>query len=394
MQRYVALAFFSVLSAGYAQTLIIPQIADGGGWQTTLVFTNTTTTAASVGLSFYEETGGGATQSWNLSFIENVSPQNVSVPGGGSVFLHTPATSSTTSVGWAQLQAPASLVAYAIFTQRVPGRTDQDGTALAASAATRILVPFDNTSSFVTAVGLVNPTASSETISVNFQIDTGMVTSSSLVLPAQGHMAFSLSQQFASTAGVRGTAEFYVSSGSISILALRFNPTGGFTAAPVYAQSGSPIIGGGGGGGGGTLPTFTVLSVSNGTFSPAGLPAYSFGMLLTGSSATGWAVGVTGSVNLGTILSGNIPAAEAYAADWDSASLSGLTFTFGNFQLGSTSIMKDAHGNVSGITSGSLTLTLSPQAGDPGVGTVTGSLTLVSPLATLSGSFSGSYITE
>jgi hypothetical protein len=152
--RYLAIAALLFTAAlGHAQTLIIPQIADGGAWQTTLVLTNTTSTATSVSLSFYQETNGEATQPWNLAFVEGGSTQSVSVPGGGTVFLHTLGKNSGTSVGWAQIQSTSTgVVAYAIFTQRIPARTDQDGTAPAAASASRILVPFDNSSGSATTI--------------------------------------------------------------------------------------------------------------------------------------------------------------------------------------------------------------------------------------------------
>jgi hypothetical protein len=81
------------------------------------------------------------------------------------------------------------------------------------------------------------------------------------------------------TTGKAGLAEFYVSSGTIALIALRANPTGAFTAAPVYFETGAPIIstGGGGnpggGGGGGTSsdtnPTQAEISawISRGSYS-------------------------------------------------------------------------------------------------------------------------------
>jgi len=243
--------FPAVLLAGVAfgqpQTTIVPQIADGGGWQTTLVLTNTTTGSGSASFTFHQETAGGATQGWNLSFMEGAI-QNVQVAGGATAFLHTVGTSSVTSVGWAQIIASPGIVTYAIFTQRIPGHTDQDGTAPGEAATQRILVPFDNTAGSVTSVAIANPGASA-TISVNIEIETGAVSQSSISLPAQGHTAFALAEQLPATGGHRGLAEFYVPialrqlAGSLSMIALRFNPTGGFTTAPVYAQSGSPIIG-------------------------------------------------------------------------------------------------------------------------------------------------------
>jgi hypothetical protein len=163
--------------------------------------------------------------------------------------MHTPGTSASTSVGWAQIIVSPGIVGYAIFTQRIPGRSDQDGTAPGGASAERILVPFDNTAGFVTGLALVNPTGASQTVSVSIQAETGEVSQTSIALPAQGHTAFALADQIPATSGHRGLAEFYSTTArgtigsSLSMLALRFNPTGAFTAAPVYGQSGSPIVG-------------------------------------------------------------------------------------------------------------------------------------------------------
>jgi hypothetical protein len=241
--------FLTALSFGQPQTLIVPQIADGGGWQTTLVLTNMTTGSGSAGLTFYQETSGGATQSWNPPFQEAVA-QNVPVAAGSTVFLHTMGTSSATSVGWAQIIVSPGIAAYAIFTQRIPGQADQDGTAAGGAVAERFLVPFDNTAGFVTSVAMVNQVAAvqrggteNNTISVNIRIETGATSQSSITLPAQGHMAFAFADRFPVTSGHRGLAEFYIARGSLSMIALRFNPTGAFTTAPAYSQSGAPVVG-------------------------------------------------------------------------------------------------------------------------------------------------------
>jgi|SRR5581483_1176547 len=238
------------LCFGQPQSVIVPQIADGGGWQTTLVLTSTTTTGGSATLSFYQETSGGATQTWNLPLMES-SSQTVQVGGGATVFLHTAGAGAVTSVGWAQMIVSPGIVAYAIFTQRIPGQADQDGTAPGGAATERFLVPFDNTSGCVTGVAIANPSNANSTILVNVETETGAVSQATLSLPAQGHAAFALSERIPATAGHRGLAEFYMqgigtrtATGSpFVMLALRFNPTGAFTTAPVYAQTGAPIVG-------------------------------------------------------------------------------------------------------------------------------------------------------
>jgi len=94
--------FLAGLAFAQPQTVLIPQIADGGGWQTTFVLTNTTINTGSATLTFYQETSGGATQSWNLPFVEAIG-QNVQIPAASTLFLHTRGTNVATSTGWAQL---------------------------------------------------------------------------------------------------------------------------------------------------------------------------------------------------------------------------------------------------------------------------------------------------
>ena len=107
--------FLLAVSLGHAQTLVIPQIADGGGWQTTLVLTNTNTLATTASLSFFRESGGVSTQSWDLTFLEVSSTQNLPLPSGGTLFLHTPGAASATTAGWAgvcniRVNSPGSFI--------------------------------------------------------------------------------------------------------------------------------------------------------------------------------------------------------------------------------------------------------------------------------------------
>ncbi len=239
-----ALLFFSsCLATAWAQALIIPQVVDGDVWQTTIVLTNTTAAAANANLNFFVETSAGATQSWNLPFLETSSTQSISLAAGETLLLHSPGTAAVLSVGWGQIIAGPGVAAYAIFTKRPPGLPAQVGTAPAMPSAGRILVPFDNTSGNVAAMALVNSSASPETISVNLRTTGGTITQGTLAnIPAQGHIAFTFPQQFAATAGQSGLAEFYTTSGTFSSLALSFNPAGSLTTAPVYLASGPPII--------------------------------------------------------------------------------------------------------------------------------------------------------
>jgi len=375
---------FTVLSAAQT-TLVIPQIADGGGWQTALVLTNTTTNPATVNLSFFQDTGAGATQNWTLSFLETSSPQDLSLPAAGTLFLHTAGTAATTSTGWAQMQASNGVVAYAIFTLRVSGRQDQDGTSEAAASATRVLVPVDNTNGFATSIGISNPTSSSESISVGWQPTSGSSAQlSSLTLPAQGHSAFATAQQFSATAGMSGLLEFYSASGNISVLALRFNPTGAFTTAPAYAQTGPPIIGSSTGGG--SLPQFTTLIVTSTAASDAQL-GFKVGIQLLASNGQPIAC----QANLPPVFgSSNSLGADV---NWSGYSSSGLTVTCTGLNVTTSDMENFSTSARAQVTSASLTFTLTPQTVSTS-GTVSGTVNLVSTEGTMSGSFSGTYTAQ
>jgi hypothetical protein len=224
-----------------ADTQIIPQVADGVGWSTTIVLANKTSSTQSVTLSFTDTTTS-AIKPWTPPFVESVSLSSISLAAGSTLFLHTPGTSDTLTQGWGQLDAATGVTGYAIFTQRVSGRPAQDGTAPAVSASSRILVPFDNTTGLVSAIAVANPTNGAETVFANVRTSDGTFSGTVATLPANGQTTFLLKDVFTSTAGKSGLAEFYVASGSIAIIALRANGIA-FTAAPVYLQTGNPIIG-------------------------------------------------------------------------------------------------------------------------------------------------------
>jgi len=226
------------------QSLTLPHVVDGGGWQSTIVLTNMSSNSASATLVFHKETGGGNTGPWNPPIQEVISTSGLSMVGGSTLYLHTTGKATDPlSQGWAELNADAGVTGYVVFTIRVPGHQDQEGTAPAATASNRILVPYDDSNGYITGIAVSNPSGTAQTLSVGFRTTTGGVAVNTLpAIPPGGHTSFVLSQQFPVIAGHEGLAEFYSASGNISMIALRFNPTSSFTAAPVYQQSGAPLI--------------------------------------------------------------------------------------------------------------------------------------------------------
>jgi hypothetical protein len=169
----------------------------------------------------------------------------LNMPGGSSLFLTTSGTATDVTQGWAELNADASVIGYVVFSIRA-GAFQDEGTAPAVAASNRILVPYDDSNNFVTNMAIVNTSGAPMDISVGFRrtdggggVSTGNTISQ---LPAGGHLAFALSSRFNFISGHAGLAEFYSATGNFSIVALRTNPTNSFTTAPVYFQSGAPVI--------------------------------------------------------------------------------------------------------------------------------------------------------
>jgi len=385
----VALGLAFCLLPLSGQSVIIPQVVDGGGWHTTIVLTNTTANAATVNLNLYEETSAGATQPWTLPLVESTPTTGIALAAGASLFLHTPGTATTSSVGWAQLDAPAGVVAYVVFSSMIPGHQTQDGTALGAASASRFLVPFDNTDGLKTAVAVANPTNAAESISVNIRTASGSVTQTSLPsVPALGHQSFLLPQQFPATANQSGLAEFYSTSGNFSMIALRANPTLGFTSAPVYPESGSPIITGSGGGTGGNTVSglFFIGGMTTGPGFPSATPAsdqYSVFGEFSSYSASAW-------TNLSSAQ--KFGACTAYDVTYDST---GVNPTVADHLLDAGNISLSGPNLGAGTTLTKFTLPtgpsgptyfLDPTAGTPALG---GTYTLTGSGGTQVGPFSG-----
>jgi uncharacterized protein (TIGR03437 family) len=135
------------------------------------------------------------------------------------------------------------------------------------------------------------------------------------------------------------------------------------------------------------LPQFNVMAINASSSSMGGPELGIRGIQLVGPPSNGsYSALIVGAGGQGSA----IPQVGMYRATWNSVTVSGTTVTFGGLQtVGST--MTGLAGNVAPITSATLTVTLSPQGAGTS-GTATGTLTLVSTVATISGSFTGTYV--
>jgi hypothetical protein len=100
------------------------------------------------------------------------------------------------------------------------------------------VLAFDNTSGTQNGVALANVSMLPGDFKVVIRDDAGVETQTgTLRLDARGHTAFVLSSQYPVTSQRRGTIEFRPPSGSdVSLLGLRFAPSGAFTTIPVMTK--------------------------------------------------------------------------------------------------------------------------------------------------------------
>ena len=214
-------------------TATISQIADGGGWETTMILVNTGSAPAPVSVRFTQPYG----TPWALPVAGTggVSEYSDVIPVGGSRIIDTAGFSPILSQGWGQVITTGSVAGTAIFRQQLSIVRDAEGAVpLNLSGMQQFVVPFDNTVGFVTAMALANQDPSQATaVSVTLRDWNGILLGNGVVnLAPLGRSAFVVPTQFPVTGNVQGVAEFSSPNVDLSALGLRYNPIGSFTSIP------------------------------------------------------------------------------------------------------------------------------------------------------------------
>ncbi len=218
--------------------------ASAGGWDTTINLINTGASTANTRTQFFDDNGNALSSVLNMpqssdpfAWLVAASLDQTIAPSATLVIDSTGPDSRPTQVGSAQLSAAGAVGGFVRF-RYAP--TDQEAAApLETRNASSYVLAFDNTNGTVTGVAIANLTAAQADIPVVIRDDSGTrIDSASLFLPANGHTAFVASGQFLSVAGRRGTIEFDTPEGCrISVLGLRFPPSGRFTTIPVATNN-------------------------------------------------------------------------------------------------------------------------------------------------------------
>jgi hypothetical protein len=214
-------------SLDFSNALRIAQVADGSNWRTLFAILNLDQAPVSYALRFWDDNGSPLP----LPLVNGASG---TLAVGSAAFAETPGLSATLLQGWAEAASTGRIGVLAIFRQSIPGTPDSEGSVSGTLSGKRILMPFDNTQGFLTAVAMANTSADQTlVISISFQTENGTPSTGSLSLPPRTHRAFFLPALFPSVAGVRGSVEFSAPSSDMTIVGLRYSPNNSFTTLVV-----------------------------------------------------------------------------------------------------------------------------------------------------------------
>jgi hypothetical protein len=218
---------------------VIPQFVDGGGWKTTITVTNLDSRTVHFVVLFFNDDGSDLTV--RILGQGNVKGVDVVLGSAQSATFETAGDAQFLAQGWATIKKDNSSDAvggFAIFRQRIPGRSDSEAVVPVVSQFdSHFVLLYDNTAGYVTGIAMANPTSSSVVVPITIRNELGQVIDrrTENLGPFQ-HKAFAISDRWLTTEGLRGSIEFVTSGFGVGVLGLRFNPAGAFTSFHVLSN--------------------------------------------------------------------------------------------------------------------------------------------------------------
>lgn len=239
---------FSLLVAPSAGTLsrtaVLSQVAEGGGWSTSIYLVNTSATVyESATLTFRTDPGSPLFLPITISqqgISQSVSVANWSftlAPNTTVVIQTTAPATAALEAGWADVFTTGGIGAYALFSESLGNGLTAEGTATSSQFSQSLVLPFNNTNGAVTGAALVSLSANPAVVTATIWSANGTQLGSPQVfdISSLGHSAFEIPTLFPTTAGQQGTIVFTSGNTDAGLagVGLSFSPLNVFTSVPL-----------------------------------------------------------------------------------------------------------------------------------------------------------------
>lgn len=217
---------------------VIPQVVDGGEWQTSMTFLNLENYPVSFNLYFFNDNG---TDMYLPIKGQGVSRGfRITLKTAESMTIDTTGTAAQVGQGWAYFKTEKSgdtVGGLAVFKQSVPGRQPSEAVVPVVSQFDdHFVLLYDNTE-WVTAMAIANPTSTSVLVPLNIRGEDGFILERhTMTLGPYEHRAFVIPAEYPITARRRGKMEFQTTGFGVGVLGLRFNGAGAFTSFHVLSN--------------------------------------------------------------------------------------------------------------------------------------------------------------
>ena len=216
---------------------VFPQVVDGGGWKTSFIISNLDTVSRHCEVRFFRDDGTDMllpifSDTLHGDLLSGVS---LTINAGGTAFFESAGDDPVLAQGWALLVKDNStdpIGGMAVFRQKLAGNQEAEAVVPVVSQFDgHFVLIFDNTNGYVTGMAIANPSSRSVVATADVLDEFGkLIAQETLSLNSFTHQAFSVADEWTSTAGRRGSIEFQTSGFGIGVLGLRFSPFGSFTS--------------------------------------------------------------------------------------------------------------------------------------------------------------------
>jgi len=214
------LSIWPVMDVSGATKLYFPQVADGGGYKTTFLLTNPSSTTTTAQIEFLQDSG----QPWTVTIgSTTASTFSFSLPASGALKAQTAGRGTNTSSGWVRVTTNPGIDinGNAVFQLYTAGKLAGEASVPGAEAL-KAADFFADEEGFHTGFAMANPESIAAKGSVLlFNTQGSQVGSSAFSLAPNQHAAKFLFELMSNAAS--GRAEIRLNEGSIAVTALRYD---------------------------------------------------------------------------------------------------------------------------------------------------------------------------